>query len=558
MQRSCAFRSHPGPRVPGRASLGVRPGPLAFLGLLSVLLGVASLVGRGQTQTPIASSRTTIVLSDLHMGTGRDAAGAWHPTEDFRWADELRGFLAAVDREGTSAVDLVLNGDVFDIAAATDRGCEVGPESRCGERELRAQLERVLAAHRAELDAIGAFANAGSNRVTFVPGDADAALLLPTLAQRVVRAIGARPNRVEVSSKGFWVSRDGRLHAEHGHQLRWSGYRLDGWPASFVKEKDGQRLRRSRGARLIADLYRSLEPKYPLVDNVAMLGAGLKLAVDAESAALSPALTPALLRHLLFSTINWQQFRMELDDGDVEPPAWVVSEVRAQGGAFLLSTVPEDDPIRPTLVAALKASDLDAPARALSDEEIVMLCDYRAAARRARRRFEPLVTQFAPRGPALTECPRTPDTRGGLYDYFWRSRDNGYLAYIAEATKRVPANTQPTVFVLGHTHLADRAQDRANMLSGGLLTIPMQGFSPKRKALTPIVINGGAWQRTITPVQLDRRLADRPFSSLVPEDLAACYSFVAIPPYTDGPSPLVQYWRRGEAGAWAVAQDCAG
>ena len=29
---------------------------------------------------------------------------------------------------------------------------------------------------------------------------------------------------------------------------------------------------------------------------------------------------PALLTYLLLTTIAWQQFRMELDDGDVEPP----------------------------------------------------------------------------------------------------------------------------------------------------------------------------------------------------------------------------------------------
>jgi hypothetical protein len=517
----------------------------------------------GQAQPSPSPSRTTIVLSDLHMGRGRDATGAWHPTEDFRWPAEFKAFLSAADRAGTSAVDLVFNGDVFELASAGDRACGADGEIGCAEREVRAQLETIFGAHRAELEAIGGFAKAGSNRVTFVPGDADAALLLPTVAQRVVRAIGAPSGRVEVSAKGFWVSRDGRVHAEHGHQLPWSGHRLEEWPAPFAKERAGREtgglyLRRSTGDRLTSDLYRSLEPKYPLVDNVAVLGAGLKRALGSEAASPATPLTPELLRHLLFSTINWQQFRMELDDGDVEPPAWAVSDVRAQGGAFLLSTVPDDDPIRPLLVTALKASDLDVTTRALRDDEIVMLCDYRAAVRRARRRFEPAVTQFAPRGPAVTECPRTPDTRGGLYDYFWRSRDNSYVTYIDEVAKRLSTKTPPAVFVLGHTHLADRAQERANMISGGLLTIPMQGFSPRRKALTPIVINGGAWQRTITPVQLDRRLSDRPFSSLGPEDLAPCYSFVTIPSYTDAPSPQVQYWRRDDTGVWTVGQDCGG
>ena len=47
------------------------------------------------------------------------------------------------------------------------------------------------------------------------------------------------------------------------------------------------------------------------------------------------------------------------------------------------------------------------------------------------------------------------------------------------------------------------------MISGGLLKIPMEGFSPVRGALMPVVINGGAWNRTITPVQLERLKAER-------------------------------------------------
>jgi hypothetical protein len=95
------------------------------------------------------------------------------------------------------------------------------------------------------------------------------------------------------------------------------------------------------------------------------------------------------------------------------------------------------------------------------------------------------------------------------------------------------------------------------MISGGLLKIPMEGFSPTRGELLPIVINAGAWQRSITPVQLDRVLAERPLESLQPEDLAACYSYVEIPPYQDTPAPHVRYWRQDEGGTWAAGASCA-
>ena len=120
------------------------------------------------------------------------------------------------------------------------------------------------------------------------------------------------------------------------------------------------------------------------------------------------------------------------------------------------------------------------------------------------------------------------------------------------------------VFAIGHTHLADRAQSYANMISGGLLKIPMEGFSPVRGALTPVVINGGAWNRTITPVQLERLKAERGVSwheflqSLEPEELPPCYAFVHVPAYEQDPSPAVRYWRRADDGAWSIAPTCGG
>ena len=262
--------------------------------------------------------------------------------------------------------------------------------------------------------------------------------------------------------------------------------------------------------------------------------------------------------------VSWQQFRMELDDGDVQPPQWDLVQARSLGASLLVDSLPDDDPLKP-LAAALDAkSGLAAVARDLTDQELTALCDYRAAVRRARRRFEPLVTQFAPRGPAVAECPRTPDTRGAIFDYFWRSRDDFYRGYVERARTRSKGPAAPMVFAIGHTHLADRTQSYANMISGGLLKIPMEGFSPVRGALTPIVINGGAWNRTITPVQLERLRAERGVSwhdllqSLDPEALQPCYSFVHVPAYDQEPSPAVRYWRQTADGSWAIAPTCGG
>jgi hypothetical protein len=197
-----------------------------------------------------------------------------------------------------------------------------------------------------------------------------------------------------------------------------------------------------------------------------------------------------------------------------------------------------------------------------SDDDLMALCDYRAASRRARRRGEPFLQQFSPRGPVVTECPRTMDTRGSLFDYFWRSRDRIFGRHLDEVARRQPAGTRPTVFVHSHTHVADRGQESALSVAAGFLNIPPQGFSPVRGALAPIVINGGAWQRTIMPVQFERLEAERSLSdaallrALQPEDLPACYGFVHVAPYTDEPVPNVRYWRRSANEGWEMAGAC--
>jgi hypothetical protein len=262
--------------------------------------------------------------------------------------------------------------------------------------------------------------------------------------------------------------------------------------------------------------------------------------------------------------MSWQQFRMELSDGEVQPPRWEIAQVRAQGSAFLVSALPDDDPFKPLAGTALADGRLAKSMDELTDDEVAAVCDYRAALRRARRRFETAVTQFAPRGPVVAECPRTPETRGGTFSYFWQSRDLEFARHLEMVARRLPGPPRPIkVFVHGHTHLPDRGQTGANLVSGGLLKIPMEGFSPVRGALSPIAINGGAWQRTITPAQLDRIKTERNLSdrdmmrSLQPEELAPCYSFVHIPPYTDTPTPSVRYWRQSARGDWALATGCA-
>ena len=181
----------------------------------------------------------------------------------------------------------MLNGDTFELLQSATADCQAAaaaPAAR--EAEALARLERVLTAHAAETrSACGVRPGWGSNRIVFVPGDHDAALLLPSGRPPPHCERSAAPTaRVEDRDRGYWVSADGRLVAEHGHQIGSSAHRFDGWP-SACSPRQAPRASRAPGAsRPCSGLYNRLETAYPIVDNVAQSGAGIKFALAADPA----------------------------------------------------------------------------------------------------------------------------------------------------------------------------------------------------------------------------------------------------------------------------------
>ncbi|HIE94878.1 MAG TPA: hypothetical protein EYQ83_19200, partial [Acidobacteria bacterium] len=201
-------------------------------------IGVGCLVvaaGAIGSQPQDGGLRRAVVLSDLHMGEGRDADGQWSPYEDFRWADDFDQFLTALATEDSRPTDLILNGDTFELGRSDEIPCDhADPGLGCTQTEALARLERVLTAHAGELAALGDFARSGDNRVVLVPGEDDAALLFPAVGVRAVAAFEAPAGRVSVATGGFWRSADGRVVVEHGHQLESRADRFESWPLPFV------------------------------------------------------------------------------------------------------------------------------------------------------------------------------------------------------------------------------------------------------------------------------------------------------------------------------------
>jgi UDP-2,3-diacylglucosamine pyrophosphatase LpxH len=192
-----------------------------------------------QTRTTRArlQDETILVISDLHMGSGRDPhRGTWSPTEDFFWDNEFAEFLAHYGKEGRCR--LVINGDMVDflqvLTLPTDEEArlygipvrDISPRYglRCSEAAAVFQMDRVLDGHPVAFQALADFLSLG-NRVTIIKGNHDIQFFWESAQETLRRrlALLAPQRRAAVVRKNleflpwfFYIP--GILYVEHGNQ----------------------------------------------------------------------------------------------------------------------------------------------------------------------------------------------------------------------------------------------------------------------------------------------------------------------------------------------------
>lgn len=235
--------------------------------------------------------RAVIVISDLHFGLGSRPGSAsqpagWDAYEDFRWSREWAEFLQQLESENQAsgtATDLILNGDAFELWQSRSNDCKSRDnEQGCSSAEAVARVQQVISAHREDLRRLGAFAMSGDNRVVIVPGNHDAALLFPAVANAVMQSTGATSERLSVSPVGYWISRDRRIYADHGHQIGLDPNGFHNWPTPF-RERDGQfYLTRPWGEQFMQAFYNAYEDRYPIIDNIAAERDAVRFAITRE------------------------------------------------------------------------------------------------------------------------------------------------------------------------------------------------------------------------------------------------------------------------------------
>lgn len=476
-----------------------------------------------------AGQRQLVVISDLHLGLGELTPGHWDAYEDFRWAGELEQFLKAIDAAGHGATDLLLNGDSFELWQSRRPDCQSpDPDVGCSEYEALARFALVAQAHARELRALGSFADSGNNRVVMIPGNHDAALLLPKVAAAAVQVTGARPGRVQVASSGYWLSSDGRTFVEHGHQSGIDGANtFSRWPTPFTSGPAGPYLQRPWGEQFMREFFDRYEDRYPILDNIEPLAEAARYGLASEQLAGGAEAAQTFVRLLLRQTSPRQA--KSLLAPLLGAPRWDLKAIRARDGWLLGPQVlPPGDPLTLAVARGQGEGWLGRSVPELTDSQIVHLCDQRALLNNLRTGS----------GPPAASCPPVASAQDAAQslqverDSVLADRVAALRGVLRERGMQAPVQ----LYVFGHTHVAEAP------------------FRLQRGADPALVVNSGAWQRITSAAFLEAERARRGLTlaatlpALQPEDLAACYPLVRVAPYPSGAAPVPHLWSFVRAG----------
>jgi UDP-2,3-diacylglucosamine pyrophosphatase LpxH len=481
---------------------------------------------RAQSEQP----RLLAFISDLHFGLGRGPDGRWSPREDFRWPKALAGFLAELRRR-SDRVDLVIVGDFLELwQPPAGIACEgLGPDAGCTVAEMVQIAQTVIAAHGADFALLGDFAKAGDNRLHIIPGNHDSALLLPPVWNLLAAALDADRGRVALVSRGVWTSPDGRVVAEHGHQVGNDVNRYPAWPRITTDSAGTTYLVRPWGERFVQRVFNSQEDEYEIIDNVAPETVGVKYRIAERGYAKTAADVALFIAFNLFET-SFVQKLSELGGSDAaaEHDRWDVKRAREEIGALLfLEALDPNDPLRAEIETggaageAVKA-ELAALARdesRVSDDDVRALCDHLTLRKSAQR------------------CNAT---AGALLEADLRTRRHvmrGHLAGHLRADERL------RIFIYGHTHALEEGWQVA--------------IAPGR-AVT--VHNTGAFQRTMDEKGFIARMRARNLSpnealrAIKLEELPPCYTAVLVTTGSGAPQSKTWRWHMPEDGTGTLVE----
>jgi hypothetical protein len=416
----------------------------------------------------------------------------------------------------------------------------------------------VIDRHNLVFKSLKQFLQKGTNNVTILPGNHDAALVYPTVAQTVLSAIASEPvtdtdcrpgRRVCISKKGYWLSEDGLVFADHGHVFD-EANRFRSWPDSRIA-KDGETyLERPFGEQMVQRFYNKYEHQFPIVDNLSKESDGVRYIAEVEGFSGAVDAVADFFRFFLFDT-SWRQRVAFLgpDDKPVKRPDWDIKKIQDEYDIdFLISSLPFDDKIQ--RIAKDNKKTIKVKPKDLPEEEIIAICDYREQLRKESDKNEP------------NSCPTKSGHLGRLVTEVLGREEINMKEHLLKTYREMWTSDNRTpafrIYLFGHTHTRYKKNVMVDDEGGWPIT----------------VCNTGAFQRVATREQIDSikkckkarqgaNLTDAEVLTKIRiEDLPPCYTFVRIDPYKKEADPRrakpeakLMYWTLNSNGKWIEGED---
>jgi UDP-2,3-diacylglucosamine pyrophosphatase LpxH len=479
--------------------------------------------------------RLMAVISDLHAGIGRKPDRSWYKTEDFRWEAEIEAFLSALSDKGKDRVDLIIAGDLLELwQPPDDIKCEEPSEDLgCSILTMGKITDRILAAQPRLMNALKDFAERGDNRLHIIPGNHDSALLLTHIWDKLANVLNAKSGRINLVEKGVWISEDGRVVIEHGHQIGQDLNRYKSWPNITRALGANVYLIRPWGENFVQTIFNEWEHEYPIIDNLSPETAGLLYYYMANRGLIGS--TKDLARFLTFNfteTSLAQKAALLGPEKDTkQEPGWDINYVRTEkkmGHRLIAAALGKNNYYAQALMAdTTKAAELReeldtmvSDKTRLPEPELLLLCDE------ASQQGDPL-------------CKRP--TAGSLLQKILVPRDRVMRSHLS---MRLEQYSSMRWFIYGHTHELEARHLVENV----------------KNHISVSVLNSGAFQRLVDEKgylkRVDSKNPAEGISKLKHDDLPPCYTAILMPAYENSAyAETVRWYMSGTTGKFVPVGD---
>lgn len=224
----------------------------------------------------VANKKIKLVISDLHLGKGRQLAdGSLNSLEEFYYAEKLVEFIqyysSGVFREYD--VEIIINGDFLNFISVDYKSHFLTVVTESVALEI---LKSVISGHPQVFKAMGDFLSHPNRKITYIIGNHDQGMMFQACRDHLDQVIGH-----PLQYKNIIYYFDG-VHIEHGH-MHEAANRMD--PKKFFLKQGLPEpiLNLPFGSHFFVELVLKVKEKYPHVDKVRPFGLMLRWALINET-----------------------------------------------------------------------------------------------------------------------------------------------------------------------------------------------------------------------------------------------------------------------------------